>query len=209
MQATSVTDIPESELARWLFSHPVASRDIFRTLGLGDCSCIDFGRSPKDFDSDARGPGDIDVLLCPKPSPDRAVAIELKRVKIVPETFYTEQPGKLGDLKHGVQQANLLYSLGFYRTILMVAIVTDGRDRAGSNFASRGPTSTLANLIDQFPHNDRLGSGIGLTFVEITQPIDKEISWAGAVVVRSACDTEPRLQAAALTARVSTVLCDG
>ena len=90
----------------------------------------------------------------------------------------------------------------------MVAIVTDGRDRAGSNFASRGPTSTLAHLIDQFPHNDRLGAGIGLTFVEITQPIDKEISWAGAIVVRSARDTEPRPQAPALTARVSKVLCD-
>jgi len=109
------------------------------------------------------------------------VAIELKRVKIVSETFYTEQPGKLGDLKHGVQQANLLRALGFYRTILMVAIVTDGRDRVGLNFASRGPTSTLASIIDQFPDNDRLVSGIGVTFVEITQPIDKEINLAGAI----------------------------
>lgn len=207
MQAVPVTHINESNLARWLFSHPIAYTEIGAVLGLADPLCIGFEIPPQDIVPKAPGPGDIDVLLCPSASPDRAVAIELKRVKIRGDTFHTQLPGKLRELKHGVQQANLLHALGLHRTILMIAIVTDGRERVGLNFASRGPTSPLIDPIDHFSGSDRLVPEIGLVFVEITQPVDKEISEAGAIVARVARDGERRDQSPALTGRISQVLC--
>lgn len=208
MNEPAATAIPEAALSRWLFTDPVVCRDLAAELRITHGSVVGFEVATTRLVPDASGPGDIDVLVCPKGSPGRALVIELKRVKIVPETFHTQLPGKLGELKHGVQQANLLHKLGFHRTFLMVAIITDGRERSGLNFASRGPTSALVQLVDGALGYDELLPGVGLAFVELTQPVDKDITWAGAVAVRVVRDAELRTQAPVLTARVTKLFHD-
>ncbi len=76
---------------------------------------------------DARGPGDIDVLAVDPSQPDQAVAIEVKRVKMPPDSYWTSLPNKIEEIGKGCKQAGLLRAIGFQRSYLLVAVVADGR----------------------------------------------------------------------------------
>lgn len=203
MESLSVTDIPEAELCRWLFSDPTVSAPLYRDLELAPSSLAAFSVPTTCIMPNAEGPGDIDVLVSASPHHEIAVAIEVKRVKIDADTFHTGMPGKLQDLRRGVQQANLLGRLQFSRAMLLVVVVTDGRERRGLNFAFRGPeVPMLRKAIDEFPDRKRLAPNVGLAFIELTQPVDKAIADAGSIGIR--VDLRPKLgaQSEAVTAAV-------
>lgn len=203
VQAPSAADLPEAPLSRLLFGESPACRPLATELGIAPSSRVAFEVPTITLVPGARGPGDIDVLVFSSQTPERALAMELKRVKITPESFETELPGKLSDLKRGVRQANLLGGLGFHRAYLVIAVVTDGRQRIGYNFFGRGPTLELLKMIDQFPGRDQLRRGVGVAFVEITQPIDKEIALAGSVGAWIARDAQELDQPPSLTTSVA------
>lgn len=58
-------------------------------------------------------------------------------------------------------------------------------------------------MIDQFAGRDRLRPGVGVAFVEITQPIDKEIALAGSVGAWIARDAQESDQPPSLTTSVA------
>ncbi len=126
----------------------------------------------------------------------------MKRIKVGADTFATGLPNKVRQLKHGILQANLLCQLGFHRTYLLIAIVTDGRERTGLNFASRGPTTEILQTIERFPRREALDQTVGLAFVELTQPIDKDIRYAGSIGIRIAVEAETIKQSPALNEAV-------
>jgi hypothetical protein len=179
MQAPSATNIDEGQLSRWLFGESPALRHLASELSIGWGSRVAFEVPTIKLVPGARGPGNIDVLVFNSQAPEQTLAIELKRVKVTPNSFATELPGKLAGLEHGVEQANLLGKLGFHRVYLLIAIVTDGRWRSEYNFFGRGPTPELLQAIARFPGRDQLSPAVGLAFVEVTQPTDKEVTWAG------------------------------
>ncbi len=199
MQAPSATSLNETPLCRWLFGAFPSSRLLADELGFAPGCCPLFEVPTTSLIPDARGPGDIDVLVSSAKRPEAAIAFEAKRVKISAGAFDTGLPGKLSDLRHGVQQANLLHALGFHRSYLLVIIVTDGRQRADFNFASRGPTSELVSIVDGFRDRDRLDPHVGIAFIEVTQPVDREIESAGAIGVRVARDAVKLPQPVTLT----------
>lgn len=203
MQVPSAADLPEAPLSRLLFGESPACRPLAAELRIAPGSCVAFEVPTATLVPGARGPGDIDVLVSSLQTPARSLAIELKRVKVTAESFDTELPGKLSDLKRGVQQANLLGELGFHRTYLVIAIVTDGRQRVGYNFFGRGPTVELLEGITQFTGRDRLRPGVGLAFVDMTQPIDKDIALAGSVGAWIEWDAQESDQPPSLTASVA------
>lgn len=82
-------------------------------------------------------------------------------------------------------------------------MVTDGRQRSEPNFFGRGPTRALLDGITQFTGRDRLRPGVGLAFVEITQPIDKDIALAGSVGAWIAQDAQELDQPSTLTSSVA------
>ena len=203
VESRSVTDIPEAELCRWLFSDPTVSAPLCRDLELAPSTLAAFSVPTNCIVPNVEGPGDIDVLLSTSPHHENALAIEVKRVKVDVDTFHTGMPGKLQDLRRGVQQANLLGRLQFSRAMLLVVVVTDGRERHGLNFAFRGPeVPMLRKAIDEFPDRKRLAANIGLAFIELTQPVDKAIADAGSIGIR--VDLRPTLaaQSEAVTAAV-------
>lgn len=203
MQALSATAIHEAPLCRWLFGKSPAFRNLATELRIGPGSRVTFEVSTRELVPSARGPGDIDVLVFDQRAPQHALAIEVKRIRVAPESFDTGLPSGLSELKHGVQQANLLGELGFHRTYLLIAVVTDGRQRSDYNFFGRGPSLELLQIITQFTGRDRLSSGVGLAFVELTQPVDKDVTDAGSTgawVNRSAQDSE---QPATLTGAIA------
>ena len=183
LSAQSVADIEEKALAKWLFTSPLVPRTVLEVLGF-DAQCrVALEVNSSSFLGQRSLPGDIDVLVKHALRPNVTTAIEFKRVKIPARAFLTGLPNKIRDLEHGVHQANALRSLGFARVILLVAIVTDGRERSHVNWAYRGPTSGHLRRIRNFPGRDRLDSGVGLGFLEITQPADKPIEAAGSIGV--------------------------
>ena len=203
MKSRSVTDIPEAELCRWLFSDPTVSAALRRDLELAPSSLLAFSVPTTRIVPNAEGPGDIDILLSTSPHHKNALAIEVKRVKIDADTFHTGMPGKLQDLARGVQQAGLLGRLQFSRAMLLVVVLTDGRERHGLNFAFRGPeVPMLRKAIDEFPDRKRLAPNVGLAFVELTQPVDKVIADAGSIGIRVDHRPEVAAQPGAVTAAV-------
>lgn len=185
MESRSVADIPEAELCRWMFSDPTVCVPLCLDLALAPGSLAAFSVPTACIMPTAEGPGDIDVLLTNSPGHEFTVAVEVKRVKIGADSFHTGIPGKLQDLRRGVRQANLLGMLQFSRAMLLVVVVTDGRERHGLNFAFRGPEiPELRKAIDEFPSRERLAPNVGLAFVELTQPVDKAIADAGSMGIR-------------------------
>jgi hypothetical protein len=206
MEAPAATDVPEASLCRWLFGVGSSLCRVRDELRISPGSKVLFETRTADVAPSARGPGDVDVLLVDRLSPQRAIAIETKRVKVSTHAFHTGQAGKIGELEHGVVQANLLRAIGFHRTYLLVAVVTDGRERTDANFAFRGPPLEMMRAIEAFPAQVKLDSDIGLGFVYVTQPVDKDIQWAGSIGIVIRRDAREREQSANLTAALSRMI---
>jgi len=198
-RANPATDISEASSCRWLFAEPFARVRIDDALGIAPDSTTRFEVPTRDLCPDASGPGDIDVLICSERTPAEALAMEAKRINLTPASFDTKQPGKLHKLQRAVNQANLLAKIGFHRTFLAVVIATDAREQFPNVF---GPTGELARIVDRFPALARLTQTVGLVFFEISQLIDKDVTWSGAFGIRIARNASPLPQPPSLTARL-------
>jgi len=189
----SLTDIGEIPLARWVFAESHGREILWRELGLPKHCRILFNQPPSVVLPEANRPGDIDVLVCDAQS-DNAFAFEGKRVKVKPDTFETNMPGKLHELRKGAGQANALYEMGLCQTYLIVFVVIDGRDRNGYNFIERGLTPGLIQSIYGSAKEIDLRPEVGLVAVEIVQPVDKPIEGTGSMGVRVVRRAIPRAQ---------------
>ena len=123
--------------------------------------------------------GDIDLLLVPRET--QAVAIQFKRVKVPTTAFATGNPGKLRGLKKGVHQCNDLVSRGFYRVMLGIILVVDGRERTEFNFAFRGATDEHLRAVKSAVDQDLLSARAGIFIIEIAQPLDRDITLSGGI----------------------------
>jgi hypothetical protein len=180
MQARSLGEIPESQLVeilcrdrflrRWLFSPFLTGRRdvVFQ--------CVPFGElAGRQLD------GDVDALLLPAGEARLAVAYQFKRVKVTESTFSTLMPGKLGEIRKAVQQANATARLGFGCVLLTILVVTDGRSRTSSTFAFRGPTGEVIGQMNRAPDFSDLIETVGVARIEIVQPVDRDFTLAGGI----------------------------
>jgi hypothetical protein len=200
--APSAVDLDEAELCRWLFAQPFLTAQLCAKLGVSGSFRGVFETNTKRFVANARGPGDIDILVCDPAHPEATTVIEAKRVKISEATFSTKAPTKLDACARGVRQANLLGALGFHRTWLLVAAATDGRNRPGANFFSRGITFELMDIVRNHPSFADLASHVGLIFVFLDQPVDKDIALAGSFGFDVRREPTSTVQSAPLTPAV-------
>ena len=181
MNAVAVTSVHEVPLATWLFTGFGPARLLASELGLAPGTRLFFGTNPRVLVPDALGPGDIDVLAVDPAQPEHAVAIEVKPVKMLPDSYWTSLPNKLQEIAKGCKQVGLLRKIGFHRSYLLVAVVADGRERMDVNFASRGPTPALVKAVRETLGSLDFHPDVGVIVIEATQPIDKDICDAGAV----------------------------
>ena len=206
MNAQDATSVDEKPLAKWLFQGLPAARMLGREFRFEAPSRVFFEIPTIELVPGARGPGDVDVLVASSECPQRSVAFEVKRVKVDAATFATGAPGKVAKLKQGVQQVNLLCELGFHRAYLLVAIVTDGRERDVHSFPFRGPTPEILRIIREFPSRDKLHPHAGLALVEMTQPVDKDIQFAGSIGMQICVEAREVEQSAHLSIAISRLL---
>lgn len=205
MPARPAPEIEEAALVRWLFLESPGRRVLFPQLGIEPWTYSVLQVREPVLEAGSY-PGDVDVLVSSVTSAEQSLAIECKRVRVDPVDFYTGQPGKLQDLRKGVAQANGLHAIGFSRAFLAIIVVNDGRERAAFNFIGRGLTSDLVRTIDQFPGRGDLDPAVGLTIIELTQPVDKPIQNAGGGGVRVLRAAKPQAQPAALTSRIRSFM---
>lgn len=202
MHARSVTDIAEHELAKWFFEFLIGPQPLLNRINIHLPAKIHYRTPISDLFEDVKDGGDIDVLFHSLDAPEDSVAIECKRVKIKADAFIKNNPNKIHGLSKGINQANYLYRLGFSRVYMIVFIVTDGRKRLEYNFAFRGASQELVDLVEYFPDFARLINTVGLVFIELSQPVDKDITFAGAIGTNIRRTALPREQSSDLTRRI-------
>lgn len=181
MMAFAAVGIHEAELARWLFTTQPSAGLIASELCFALKSSLAFGVAPSCLGGMATGPGDIDVLVLDRASPERAIAIEVKRVKLPAEAYATSKPNKLQAIDKAYRQVGLLRKMGFHRSYLVVAVIADGREQTGVSFPFRGPPPAVVNLVREKLTSLEFHPDVGVVVVELTQSVDKNIHDSGSV----------------------------
>ena len=181
LAALSVSAYGEHDLVDKILDDVFLSQMLFDGLGI-DCVTWSKRRAPfSDFESGSGIRGDVDILLVPRQCFGRAIAFEVKRVKVSPGSLARDQVYKLEEIAKGVLQTEKLVQLGFSRVYLLVFVVVDARavQSLGSPWLS-GVTRTMQEDINRAMQIDTMPANAGLIQLELVQVVDKDICDAGA-----------------------------
>jgi hypothetical protein len=126
------------------------------------------------LDSAPGGPfrGDVDVLMCNLNHPERAVAVEVKRVKYGMSQLRKGTPSKLGELKKAVEQTNRLAMVGFWKVYLYVITVVDSREQNQGHRSYAGLSNDLKQKLDSAISLKGLNERAGVFTIDFTQSMD-------------------------------------
>lgn len=203
----SATIYPEQRIISWLFNMHEARNLILSELRIGKDCLFRFGVTEPVIKNRNSKPGDVDILLCPQKQPNKAIAIECKRVKVKAISSVNDKINKIEGVGNGVIQANSLRSIGFYQTYIAIFIISDGRERREFNTLSRGAAPSTFSRIYDFPLRDGIDSEVGVMFVEIVQPTGKRIDRMGKVAVCVDQYAKYQEQPTELTSRIRQAFC--
>lgn len=131
-------------------------------------------------------PGDVDLLIIPHGRCEQAVAIECKRAKVTISDDGSEKVNKIRDIEKGLWQSRDLRNKGFYRTYLLVFIVTDGRSHRTPNTVFREGDGIKVKEIFQYSKHEELHADVGIIYFRITQPSNEHINVRGNIGI--CCD---------------------
>lgn len=192
--APSVVSMTEEEMTKWICRTEITRKLLFDQFQVEGSSRVYLSvRDPIISDSNTK-PGDIDVLILPS-DPRRAIAIEVKRVKVVAidsEAGITDKKNKIQELGAGVSQVNALARMGFSQTYLAVLIQVDGRQRTSENLLFRGPLEETLRCVLDFPRRESLDERVGVVFLLVGQPSGKNLDQAAEFGV--CVDHQPAIQ---------------
>lgn len=201
----SITDLTERELQEYLFSCLPVRHLFYGELDLPRGDPLLRLKTDEYFPGRG-GPGDVDVLVADPNAPEWAVGMECKKVKVKPESFETKQITGLNRASKAVQQTRKLVRLGFSRCYALFFVAIDGRQRARFNFAHRGLTGGLLRRFDAVVRADLFPNEVGVVVLEITQPVEKPLTYAGAAGCRVLRQARPQEQSFGTTAAVRRAL---
>jgi hypothetical protein len=206
----SITAIPEELLIERLIEKQPWRSDIFNVSGIPDGAIPLRGVLLKEITSQ-KGQGDVDILLRDPEKPELAVAIEVKRIKVIPGLKgHPAKINKLHEFEKAVTQANRLAQLGFSQVYLYVFVVVDSRDANGEAHEGRAIysnafTQEIHRKLDEVISTRDLKPNVGLIRFELVQPMDHAalgVGTSAGAMVRSA---QPRTQPAQLTKWVASL----
>jgi hypothetical protein len=175
-QSNSVRDYHEDAITNWLLDGESRKRlltgDIFENVD----EVIDKRCLRKPFTPDRGKPGDIDILLFQRDSPQRSVAIECKRIKV---EALSERDVKINGEKNigeGIIQANEYFNLGFSRVYLLIFLLHDGRKLNTPNILFRYGKGLKVERLYSLPWQGDLHEKVGIIFVEVYQISDRDVN---------------------------------
>jgi hypothetical protein len=167
----------ESPLVRDVFADQILSRTVGVPPSIRDDYDYRLRVSPAALGLPAAAFGDADAVLIERGKPQRASAVEFKRVKVSQASLLTEEMNKLGELPKAVRQANALYDAGFGAVWLTVIVVADMRS-ADENAFRFTPGKLIQRVKEAIPLG-KLNPAVGVTVCEITQVSDRPANWRG------------------------------
>jgi hypothetical protein len=211
-----VTEFDEKPIIRWLMLCPASRQLIFEELRLPQ----DVFYCPEVVQPFyAPGQGDLDLVFCPSQLPNRAIALECKRVKVETVNAGEDKINKLKDIAGGVHQANTLYNgpHAFFQTYLAIITEVTAAEQEERNIPTRGVRShstpqrgdtkrTTFRQIVEFPGREKLHKDVGILFIEVVQPSRLSIDKQATIRVRAYRQAEPREQLDAVTNRMMEIM---
>jgi hypothetical protein len=200
-----LTDENEATAVRRIFGDPNSRTLILEELGMQATTkwALEV-TSP--FTSQNHKPGDIDCVLCDQNQPQRAVALEFKRAKVVTEDVGDQSVNRIHALSRGTAQANSLARLGFNRTFLVVLVLIDGRQERTNNFAFRGASDATFGRLVSTALEMPLAPEVGILYIELVQAVEAPFSVAGSVSVGLLRSATPREQGQFFTSQVQNFM---
>jgi hypothetical protein len=213
--SAGITELEEKPLVRWLMLNPSARGLMLEVLRLPPdatyrCEVVEPFYAP--------GERDIDLILCPRLSPQLAIALDCKRVKVKGLNAERDHVNKLRDVASGVDQANKLYKgrNAFFQTYLCIITEAEAFD-ADENVPNRGVRyytkpargdtgRTTFRQIVEFPGRDKLHSEIGIVHFEIAQPSRLSIDARANIRAHVYRRATSRDQPASVTKRVMEIM---
>lgn len=198
-----VTHRAEGQIVDWLIAFPPARGLLLEELGLAAGTFVQTSViEPLIERNRKKPPGDIDLILVPEPH--RAIAIQVKRIRVMAQTTHRDStPGRqLGNITKLIEQANGSREIGFRANYALVLVECYGPARSEHNFLARGSSPGVLRRIYHLTKEQPLHSDVGLVFVEIIQPTLTSVDRAGVVAI---CVDKPAIeqdQPPDLTARV-------
>jgi hypothetical protein len=206
----SLAEIPEEKLVDRIVTDMLWSREFFQLHGMpsGMVSrqCVSLETAP------GNPKGDIDVLSCAPNLPEKAVAFQIKRIKLGINQLRNGTPGKLEEFKRFGQQANLLARMGFWQVYAYAIVVVDAREQNaeeekagrltfnGWSSEMRSKVYSAVSSAIQF-----FESRVGFGLMEFTQTMDSAPFTVGSHGLDIRRFTQPAAQPDVLTKWVADV----
>lgn len=181
----SAASVPEAAVVRWLLKDGPAADYVRGRFASGGPVRLAFEVEGRMVEG-ARI-GDVDVVMGGEP--ERALAVECKRLLVKARYHAGAEPGKIREMKKGCRQATELWRMGFHRAALVLIVQTEGwegEDRGAYVYRGARPHHFDAAL--NHPSVRMLPVEVGLVLVEVIHATRRPIGEAGAVgvhVVRS------------------------
>lgn len=154
------------------------------------------------------GEGDVDILLAEPGSPDRAIAIQVKRIKVDNKSLVESAPKKMSGLDKLKHQIRTDVDLGFSQCYGFVFVVVDSREFNQGAFTYSGLTDRVRRIIEGKMADSDIHPLAGLAHFQFVQPMDDRPLSAGSFSARVKGSPTVRDQPAQLTAWVQKQLDD-
>jgi hypothetical protein len=141
----SVADIPEDKLVDRLVTDILWGRDFFQFYGMPsgmlNQQCVSLETAP------GSPKGDIDILFGAPDLPEKAVAYQVKRIKLGITQLRDGNPSKLGELEKLAQQVNILARMGFWQVYACVIVVVDAREQNAGKVTYQGLSPQMRSKV--------------------------------------------------------------
>jgi hypothetical protein len=200
-EGDSVGELGEKRIVEFFFGDLGIRQMFYRELGLHTM--------PEHFleiDKPITADTDIDVMLITNGDRHRAIAIECKVVKVTFERSGREKVNKIEKIGKGIKQANGLRAMGFYKSYLMIFVVSDARFDLENSHIWRRVSNDKLKLVTRFTGYEDLHENAGLIICMISQPTGNSIHMTGSVAVKHKIHAKEQEQGTKLTAAIQEYL---
>ena len=202
----TVAGLTEDKALHWLFAHPIFRVD-FACEFFPDPGTVHAHFGLKEpFTQSQAFPGDIDLLLLQPEHPDRPVAFECKRVKIIAQEGGAPIVNRLSELDRGILQAGAYRALGFHQTYLLVILLDDGRVMKTPNIMFRYNDTAPIDKVFNIPWHKNLHPDVGVVYVRINQMTGKHIDHSHSIGYFIDKPAYPITQTAEMTNKIHSLL---
>lgn len=206
-QGNRFTDVVEANIIEWIFNHPCKVTDtlFFQELKIEKSHTPYFEvRSPVIKDTSA--PGNIDILLVDKTSPQYSIAFQVKRIKaVIGEDDISHL--KISQIDEGIQQTKWMHEkYRFHKSYLMLVIVTDSQRRKHDSQIFRYNTVQEKSVIYEHGGFGDLPEDAGIYILEINQPSSNDINQTAMIAAKTLRFAKASDQLNDTTNRISSFL---